>query len=120
MKLAFSTGSDPAFVYPVRSCVGIVSYLCSLYGVGLQFGHTALHRAGEFGNKEVAEMLLLAGADLMAVNQVGEAPLDCAKRGGHVQTSSIMTAAVSFVSMLYSLAEYAAYRRKQLLREHQS
>ena len=74
MKLAFETGSDPKFVYP--------------------FGHTALHRCGEFGNTECAEMLLLKGADLMAVNQVGDAPLDCANRGGHVQTASIMKHAV--------------------------
>jgi hypothetical protein len=45
-------------------------------------------------------MLLLAGADLMAVNQVGEAPLDCAKRGGHIQTASIMSAAVSAINVL--------------------
>ena len=43
MKLAFETGSDPKFVYP--------------------FGHTALHRCGEFGNTECAEMLLLKGAE---------------------------------------------------------
>ena len=41
-------------------------------------GKTSLHRAAEKGHKEIAELLIAAGADLNAKDDDGTTPLDMA------------------------------------------
>jgi len=41
-----------------------------------EFGATPLHRAGWYGHKEIAELLIEKGADLNAKTKNGDTPLD--------------------------------------------
>lgn len=82
-KLALREGADPSFVFG--------------------FGHTSLHRAAEFNSEGVAEVLVLAGADVMAVNcpgrGLGVTPMAIAKAKGHVHTVQIMVKAAEIAVM---------------------
>eukprot|EP00983_Pelagomonas_calceolata_P080432 1155146-Pelagomonas_calceolata.AAC.6 len=42
-------------------------------------GNTALHYAAGYGRKEIAELLLDAGADLVALNNNQQKPVDAAR-----------------------------------------
>jgi len=50
------------------------------------FGHTPLHRAAEYDRVEVAELLVLEGADVLAQNSEGKTATDVAKAKGNVRT----------------------------------
>ena len=46
--------------------------------VVINWGRTPLHYAGDFGQDEIAQMLISAGADINARTLVGDTPLDYA------------------------------------------
>ena len=48
-----------------------------------KYGRTPLHRAAEFGHKEIAELLIAKGADVNAKSKFGRAPLHIAAIAGH-------------------------------------
>jgi ankyrin repeat protein len=56
-------------------------------------GYTLLHAAARDGDAGVARMLLGMDADVNALNEDGETPLDVAERTGHGEVAEILRAA---------------------------
>jgi ankyrin repeat protein len=55
-----------------------------------EFGYTPLHGAAFKGHKEIAELLIVKGADVNAKNNGGETPLDWAIKRKHTETADLL------------------------------
>lgn len=54
------------------------------------YGNTPLHLAARYGNKDILEELLKAGANVAAMNDEFQTPLSVAKRFAHINCSAIL------------------------------
>ncbi|XP_064014043.1 ankyrin repeat and death domain-containing protein 1A isoform X1 [Pogoniulus pusillus] len=72
------------------------SLKCSPSTLLLQRQQTSLHIAAEHGRQDIAEMILIAGANLKLTDKQGKTSLDVAVRGNHINLADMIIKADRF------------------------